>query len=952
MKGDKTQLQKAKKSSKSNGEEAFDDENRRTGWTPGWGNSLDERERETLPIKMNGKVIRQKVIDRVTEPDTSADQPASGKDIYSSKVAKYSDADHSRKAGNKQEEQRNNQNNNNNNNNNSNKNKQSNKKAKTEPTKSKSKQHADADSDSDMDDHSAADEEAGGGSLVDEDEEEEEEGEGDYAFRPDFSEDKARHASDDEDDDEQGRGSGSGSDSDGDGHETNGKNAEKNREQRKARKEHKEKKLRKFAEDGSDDDDRPTRPAPAEKFVKGSQKQQRMNILGRLPVQELMQYIGNVCRGVLDSPERSLKRRAADKEALGGLEDNEDDRDYKLLDLFDVITAKSSSGESMFSEKIVEMAMLSMLLIFKDILPSYRIRPVADKTSGGVDVQLKKTTKHLRDYELGLLGAYQRFLKIISELATAGLGPVVLGKKARAHTATTDSQLGLSALRCQCELLQAAPHFNFRTSLLTAVVGRAAQRAGPVHAMACEALIGLFSKDRQGEASLEATKLMAITSGHVKFGNIPENFIRCLFHLRLEVRADEARALKAKAKRERRKRKRAEDDIAQQMAENSADNDKISSQKLQSNCLHEVSLIYFRIIKGHIGFGLLPVAMEGLSKISHLLNIDTMEEVVELMRGLLDKPEGTSGLPSPPVQLQCIACALRILSGPGEALGIDLHFFSARLALLMTQLPACFEHWDVVVECVTICASKRSNERTAPILNFVRILLHCAGHQQASIGAVTLLSAAHALLLRHPRVRARMLAIERGGGATAVEVGGKSAKRKVVLFDEDDEVCDAAMQPLQDGRDSLAGGKGSHDSVANGGSEDGSWALPLLRRHADPMIAHAVSFLTAKDINPLPLRAQDAHFSPMMLCDRAESALNAVSKNIERDVNRRSSSHNKSKNNGERKAVERKQEQYMEQIDKKWTSFEKSSKLSVVDIKSTLRALYKTKPGSMSELTA
>jgi len=945
MKRDNKQFKKDKKPSKSGAEEAFDDENRREGWTPGWGSSLYERERETLPIKMNGKVIRQKVMDRVTEPDTSADQPASGQDIYSSKVAKYSDADHSRKAGNKQEEQRN-------------KSKQSNKKAKADSSKSKQYQRAGSDSETAGDsDGDAGD---GQGNSDGEEEEEEDEGQeeeddnddGDYAFSPDFSEDKARRASDDEDDEDE---EGLGSDSDGEGEETTGKNTEKNREQRKARKEHKlkkEKKLRKFAEDDSDDDDRPTRPSSAEKFVKGSQKQQRMKILGRLPAKEMMQYIGNVCRGVLDSPERSLKRRAADKEALGGLEDNEEDRDYKLLDLFDVITAKSSSGENMFSEKIVEMAMLSMLLIFKDILPSYRIRPLADKTSGGVDVKLKKTTKHLRDYELGLLGAYQRYLKIISELAIAGLGPIILGKKARAHTASADSQLGLSALRCQCELLQAAPHFNFRTSLLTAVVGRAAQRTGPVHAMACEALIGLFSRDRQGEASLEATKLMATTSGHVKFGNIPENFIRCLFHLRLEVRADEARALKAKAKRERRKRKRAEDDIAQQMAENSADSDKITAQKLQSSCLHEVSLIYFRIIKGHIGFGLLPVAMEGLSKISHLLNIDTMEEVVELMRGLLDKPDGTSGLPSAPVQLQCIACALRILSGPGEALGIDLHFFSARLALLMTQLPACFDRWDIVVECVAICASKRSNERTAPIQNFVRILLHCAGHQQASIGAVTCLSAAHSLLLRHPRVRARMLAIERGGGATAVEVGGKGSRRAVVLFEEDDEVCDAAMQPLQDGRDSLEGGKGSHDSVANGGTEDGSWALPLLRRHADPMIAHAVSFLTAKDINPLPLRAQDAHFTPIMLCDRAESALNAVSKNIERDVHRRASAHNKSKNSGERKAMESKQQQYMEQIDKKWGSFEKASKPSVVDIKRTLRAMYARKPTSMSELTA
>ncbi len=918
-----TNQSKLGKKSTSASDDSYDEENRREGWTPGWGNALQEREREALPIKKDGKIVRRVVWDRVQEEQDCNDAPAKGQNIYSSNKANYADADHSRKTDSKSESKS--------------------KKAKSEHMKSKNIK-SDVDSESD------------GGAGSSDEQLFEFGGEGEYEFVPDFSEDRdtasgafGEDANGDESEDIESEND--------DVANAKSKNTEKNREQRKERKEHrlkKEAKLKRLAEGITEEDDDEGEAKGASEFVKGSQKQRRMNILARLAPTELMHYIGKACRGILDSPERALKRRPPEKEALGGLEDNEEDRDYKLLDVFDVITAKDATGNNMFSEQVVEMALLSMLLIFKDILPSYRIRPQDDKNATHSQVQLKKQTKALRDYELGLLGAYQRYLKILSEKAIIGLGPIVLGKKARAHanrTNGTNTQLGLSALRCQCELLQAVPHFNFRSTLLSAVVGRAAQQSGAAHAMACEALVGLFSKDRQGEASLEAARLMATTASHVKFGNIPDTFIRCLFHLRLEVRADEARSLKAKAKRERRKRKRSDDDIATQMAENSAQSDKITAQKLQANCLHEVSLIYFRIIKGHIGFGLLPVALEGLGKIAHLLNIDTMEEVVELMRSLLDKPEGGGALPPAVVQLQCIACALRILHGPGEALGIDLHFFSARLALLMTQLPATFGDWDLVIDCINICSAKRKNERSAPIQNFVRLLIHCAGHQPASLGAVTLLSAAHSLLLRHPRVRARMLAVECGDNKdTGSASGVGNARARTLLFDEDDDVCDMAMQPLQDGRDSLASAAVAHDSVS-GGLEDGSWALPLLRCHADPMLAHTVSFLIAKDINPLPLRTEDAKFDPLSVCDRAESALNAVSKSLEKDAHRRASAHNKSKNNGERRNIERKQQSYQDQFDRKWGTFEKTSKKSgATDIQRGLKAFYARRPQTLFEL--
>ena len=71
-----------------------------------------------------------------------------------------------------------------------------------------------------------------------------------------------------------------------------------------------------------------------------------------------------------------------------------DEADYKLMDLFHVLTANNSTrgkvegeeGEVFFSDQVLELAMLSTLLVFKDICPEQRIRPEAERQSLQVSV--------------------------------------------------------------------------------------------------------------------------------------------------------------------------------------------------------------------------------------------------------------------------------------------------------------------------------------------------------------------------------------------------------------------------------------------------------------------------------------------------------------------------------------------------------------------------------------
>jgi hypothetical protein len=645
----------------------------------------------------------------------------------------------------------------------------------------------------------------------------EREEESEWDFKPDFSEDVAP-----------------------------GKEKEKKKQQQQPSK------RRRFAGDSDEEEEGEEEDGEAKEKARQSQqalsKTQKARLatsqfLSRLSDRDLQVRIADVCTSIMEDPSRALKR-SLDPVSDGG----DADGVFRVVDLFDILSAPLSNS------KMHELAMLSALLVFKDICPGYRIRPPdeTDKT-----VQVKKETKKLRDFEFALLGAYQRFLRFLEAKVAAGLG----NPRKPVENWDEAAQFGLSALRCQCELLGALPHFNFRTSLLTSVVTRAGQSSHEVYGLCCDALVRLFTRDSDGEASLDAVHLIAKLMAVAKY-DVPESLLRTLQHVKLKVHADESRRVHAKAKQERRKRRRGEDDVSVGLMESSAVADKNIQKKFQADALHEICLIYFRVVKMKVGFALLPCALDGLGKITHLVNMETVEDLVALMRGLLEHQ------PPPPadIRLQCLLCALRTLSGPGEELGIDQDFFCEALRALVKEVPTGFVSWDGVLECVELCLMKRREERAHVVAALVRTLFFAAGHLDAPT-AVTVLCMAHAVLLRYPRVRSSITALR------SVISEGQAR------LSEDDEVSDLAMEALR--AQGSGGGEwagcGDDDEAAAKRGDDGSWVLTLLRRGLDPQFGRVVSALTARDVVPLPLRLNEAKQTVDAIVRRADAALLLVS---------------------------------------------------------------------------
>ena len=165
-----------------------------------------------------------------------------------------------------------------------------------------------------------------------------------------------------------------------------------------------------------------------------------------------------------------------------------------------------------------KFAVLSIMAIFQDILPGYRIRlPTAVEKA----VKVKKKVLKQWQYEEALLGAYQRFLKLLERLVSSHLPntepakPPKLGSQGYAarllkhKEAQLELSLGVVAMTAMCEMLKSHPHFNFRSNLLGQIVPRADARWESVRALCCGALTEVIAGDKAGDISVELVKMIS-----------------------------------------------------------------------------------------------------------------------------------------------------------------------------------------------------------------------------------------------------------------------------------------------------------------------------------------------------------------------------------------------------------------------------------------------------------
>ncbi|KAM4524743.1 nucleolar complex protein 3 homolog [Odontesthes bonariensis] len=362
-----------------------------------------------------------------------------------------------------------------------------------------------------------------------------------------------------------------------------------------------------------------------------------------------------------------------------------------------------------------KLVMVSLMEIFKDIAPTYRIRPLTavEKTA-----KVKKETKQLREFEEGLVSQFKFYLEDLEQT----IKDWKQKKRKRSQAVGLRSYGGLAevAVRCLCELLLATSHFNFHNNIIVILAPLMNDASRKVSDMCCDAFRKLFQLDKVGGASLATVRVISGLVKSLNYSVRPE-VLRTLLSLRIkevELKKDlESTAPKKKfmthkekkknLSRMQRKWKKAEEVLEKELLEAEASESKDKKTKLHTETLNIVFLVYFRILKKAQKSVLLPAVLEGLANFAHLINLEFFDDLLNVLQNLIQSGDLTNR-----ERLHCIQTVFTILSGQGDALNIDPLNFYSQLYKMLPQLHAGGTDGDIgiVLRCLDAMLTRRRKQ--------------------------------------------------------------------------------------------------------------------------------------------------------------------------------------------------------------------------------------------------
>ena len=290
---------------------------------------------------------------------------------------------------------------------------------------------------------------------------------------------------------------------------------------------------------------------------------------------------------------------------------------------------------------IKKLALATQLAVYKDVIPGYRIRPIAevDQTE-----KVSKDVRRLRAFEQSLVSSYQSYIKDLAICAKAREEGLSEGA----------SHVKRVAIACTCTLLNAVPHFNFRGELLKILVGKLSTNKIDADFIKCrETLESLFHNDEDGTSSLDAVGLITKMMKARNY-QIDESILNTFLHLRLlsefsskasQNRVDKAstdhydEGKKLKIKREFRTKKQRKimkerKVVEKEFKEADATVSHEQRDRMQAETLKLVFVTYLRILKVRNPH-LMGAVLEGLAKYAHIINQDLFGDLLEILKGFI-----------------------------------------------------------------------------------------------------------------------------------------------------------------------------------------------------------------------------------------------------------------------------------------------------------------------------
>lgn len=339
-----------------------------------------------------------------------------------------------------------------------------------------------------------------------------------------------------------------------------------------------------------------------------------------------------------------------------------------------------------------------------DLIPDYRI----SLDQHDEKIQHKKEIEESHKFEKSLLANYQKYLQILSI------------KKDSLY-------LSFVAIKCLCELLEKKQHFNFRYNIIESLIPHLNSSDEKSTEAIFNAITNIFQNDlTKAYISLEIVQVICNFILKRKY-IVSEQVTNVFLFLKLSTPMDDDQK-----------------------------NDEF--EKNQTEILNQIIVSYLRLLKTNHQSPLLFSILSGLSKFSHLINIELLHDLMSYMKIILemgDLPVDT--------YLQTLITSSKLRLGLGMALNID---FGEYYTLLYKAIPLVCEkndekHFRLLVDALYLMLFKFKLPKLR-VAAFVKRILTWSLYVPHYV-SIVLVHIAKLLMSKYPAVHNEMIAGEESG---------------------------------------------------------------------------------------------------------------------------------------------------------------------------------------------
>uniref|UniRef100_A0A182VPT9 NOC3-like protein n=1 Tax=Anopheles minimus TaxID=112268 RepID=A0A182VPT9_9DIPT len=408
-------------------------------------------------------------------------------------------------------------------------------------------------------------------------------------------------------------------------------------------------------------------------------------------IREKQFYIGTACAAILENPEARIENVSA---------------------LLDLLNEETRDGSFNFLA-VRKTALISLVEVFKDIVPEYRIG-IVDKEQQ----KLKKDTLARVNFENKMLTYYKELLKHMETIISN-----YNRKLKHSQTQSIETrQLLEMAVQCMCDLVLAHPYFNYSPNIIQVLVLMLNNAKESIRKAVHSCFSSLFKTDTRLDLTHHTVRHLNMLIKKKQRNIFPE-MISCLKNLqinRINMNDDVLLELKKQKlekqksyvinmSRKERKRKKKLQELEKDIFETKAEENKQVVRRKLTEISKLTFMIYFKILKCYPDSKVLSVTLEGLSKFAHTINIEFYADLIELLNNLLENVD--LGYRE---QLHCIQTVFIILSGQGEVLNIDPARFYSHFYKNLLYVNAGKNHDDMetILKTLDIILFKRRRNVT------------------------------------------------------------------------------------------------------------------------------------------------------------------------------------------------------------------------------------------------